>query len=218
MRRLLQQPPMESSPQILKFLDSRFGSIEIPYFGNMNIDYISSRLLAFRDDSRWLILFNSIVWCPAGQGLMTMVECVGNCVQGKQWFDSERSFITGQIRYDEVSNDYHVNVRGRSIPLSELNVISHPDLFSEHEPNIAIALLKNYREELLASEKEYGVFMPDGLTEVLRLDEWHHPDWDCLPSQTESFPLIAEVLATGNPDLYKPPTNPNTDWRFWFPK
>jgi hypothetical protein len=209
---------MESSLQILEFLDRRFAAIEMPCLGNMNIDYISSRLLAFRDDSRWLILFNSITWCPAGEGLMTILECVGNCVKGKQGFDRDRSLITGQITYDEVLNVYHVNVRGKSIPLSELKIISHPDLFSEHEPDIAIALLENYREELLANREEYGKFVPDGLTEVLRLDEWHHPDWDCPPRQTESFPLIAEVLFTGNPDLYKPPTNPNTDWRFWFPK
>jgi hypothetical protein len=209
---------MESSQQILEFLDRRFDAIEMPCFGNMNIDYISSRLLAFRDDSRWLILFNSIAWCPSGEGLTTILECVGNCVQGKQGFDSDRSLITGRITYDEMPNDYHVTVRGKSILLSELNIILHPDLFADHELNIAIALLKNYREELLASREEYGKFIPDGLTEVLALDEWHHPDWGCLPSQTESFSLIAEVLFTGNPDLYKPPTNPNTDWRFWFPK
>lgn len=209
---------MESPQQILEFLDRRFTSIEMPCFGNMNIDYISSRLLAFRDDSRWLILFNSITWCPAGEGLMTILECVGNCVKGNQGFDSDRYLIKGKIQYDEVLNDYQVTVRGNPIPLTELNIISRPDLFAEHEPNIAIALLENYREELLANQEEYGVFIPDGLTKVLSLDEWHHPDWDCLPSQTESFPLIAEVLFTGNPDLYKPPKNPNTDWRFWFPK
>ncbi len=212
------QTYMESSQQILEFLDRRFDAIDMPCFGNVNIDYISSRLLAFRDDSRWLILFNSITWCPAGEGLTMILECVGNCVQGRQGFDSDRYLITGQIQYDEMSNDYYVTVRGKTIPLSELQIISRPDLFSEHEPNIAIALLENYREELLANQEEYGVFIPEGLTEILRLDEWHHPDWDCPPSQTESFPLIAEVLYTGKPDLYKPPSKPNTDWSFWFPK
>ena len=206
---------MESPQTILEFLDRRFDAIEMPCFGNMNIDYISSRLLAFRDDSRWLILFNSIAWWPSGEGLMTILECVGNCVQEKEGFSS---LITGQIKYDEMPNDFDVTVRGKPIPLSELNIISRPDLFSEYEPNIAIALLENYREELLANREEYEVFIPDGLTEVLRLDQWQHPNWDCPPSHTESFPLIAEVLFTGNPDLYKPPTNPNTEWSFWFPK
>ena len=168
-------------------------------------------------------MFNSITWCPAGEGLTTIIECVGNCnlqednVQHDFHFNN-RYLITGQIKYDEVLNDYLVTVRDKSIPLTELNIIFRPDLFSEHEPNIAIALLENYREELLANQEEYGMFIPEGLTEILRLDEWHHPDWDCPPSQTESFPLIAKVLSTGNPNLYKPPSKPNTDWSFWFPK
>ena len=79
---------MESPSQILEFLDRSFNSIEMPCLGNMNIDYISSRLLAFRDDTRWLILFNSIVWWAAGQGLTTIVSPIGNCVKGKQGFDN----------------------------------------------------------------------------------------------------------------------------------
>ena len=209
---------MESPSQILEFLDHSFNSIEMPCFGNMNIDYISSRLLAFRDDTRWLILFNSIVWWASGQGLTTIIAPIGNCVKSKQGFDNDFCFETGKIAYNELLDLYEVSVRDRPITLSELNIVAHPHLHSEHELDIAIALLDKYREELLASGDEYRMLIPDGLTEVLRLDEWHHPDWDCSPSQTETFPLIAEVLFTGNSNLYKPPTNPNTDWKLWLPK
>ncbi|BBC22645.1 DUF7003 family protein [Pseudanabaena sp. ABRG5-3] len=209
---------MESPQQILEFLDRRFNAIEMPCLGNMNIDYVSSRLLAFRDDLRWLILFNSITWWPAGQGLTTIVECVGNCVQGRQGFDSDHTFITGKIQYDELLELYTVEVRDQPITINDLDIIAHRDLYVDREFDIAIALLENYREDLLASRDEYGKFIPEGLTEVLRLDEWQHPNWDCLPSQTESFPLIAEVLFTGNPNLYKKPQTPNTDWALWFPK
>jgi hypothetical protein len=209
---------MESPQQILEFLDRRFNAIEMPCFGNMNIDYVSSRLLAFRDETRWMLLFNSITWCPAGQGLTTIVECVGNCVQGRQGFDSDRIFITGQIQYDELLDIYRVNVRNRSIPITELEIMTHRDLYADREFDIAIALLASYREELLASKDEYEKFIPEGLIEVLRLDEWHHPDWGCPPSQTESFPLIAQVLFTGDSDLYKSPQKSNTNWHFWFPK
>ncbi|WP_271251607.1 DUF7003 family protein [Pseudanabaena sp. Chao 1811] len=209
---------MESPKQILEFLDRRFNAIEMPCLGNMNIDYVSSRLLAFRDDSRWLILFNSITWCPAGQGLTTIVECVGNCVQGRQGFDSDRTFITGKIQYDELLELYNVQVRDQLIAINDLDIIAHPDLYVDRELDIAIALLEKYREDLLACRDEYGKFIPEGMTEVLCLDEWQHPNWDCLPSQTESFPMIAEVLFTGNSNLYKKPQNPNTDWALWFPK
>lgn len=209
---------MESPSQILEFLDRSFNSIEMPCLGNMNIDYISSRLLAFRDDTRWLILFNSIVWWAAGQGLTTIVAPIGNCVKGKQGFDHDFCFATGKIEYNELLHLYEVSVRNKNISLSALNITAHPQLHSEYELDIAIALVDKYREELLAPENEYRALIPDGLTEVLRLDEWHHPDWDCPPSQTETFPLIAEVLFTGNSNLYKPPKNPNTAWQLWFPK
>ncbi len=209
---------MESPKQILEFLDRRFDAIEMPCFGNMNIDYVSSRLLAFRDETRWMLLFNSITWCPAGQGLTTIVECVGNCVQGRQDFDSDRIFMTGQIQYDELLDIYRVNVRNKSVAITELEITPHPDLYADREFDIAIALLSDYREELLASTDEYEKFIPEGLIEVLRLDEWHHPDWGCPPSQTESFQLIAEVLFTGNSNLYTSPQRSNTNWHFWFPK
>jgi len=34
-------------------------------------------------------------------------------------------------------------------------------LYSDHEIDIAIALLADHREELLANREEYGVFIPD---------------------------------------------------------
>jgi len=215
---------MESPQQILEYCDRSFAAIKMPCFGNLNVDYLSSRLLAFRDEQQWLILFNSITWCPAGAGLTTIVECIGNCRLQKNnmrhdfHFDSNRYLITGEITHDEILQTYAVKVRGKSIPLAELNIIPRPDLFSEYEPNIAIALLDNYREELLANREEYGVFIPDGMSQILQLDAWHHPDWDCPPSQTESFPLIAEVLFAGKADLYKPPSHANTSWWLWFPK
>lgn len=154
----------------------------------------------------------------SGQGLTTIVAPIGNCVKGKQGFDNDFCFQIGKIAYNELLALYEVSVRNKDISLSKLNIVAHPHLHSEHELDIAIALADKYREELLASENEYRVLIPDGLTEVLRLDEWHHPDWDCPPSQTETFPLIAEVLFTGNSNLYKPPTNPNTAWQLWLPK
>jgi hypothetical protein len=208
---------MQSPSQILQFLDRSFDEIKIPCFGNMNVDYLASGLLVFRDHQQWLLIFNSIAWCPAGNGLTTIIECIGNGCSSKKFY-GDRYLCTGQIEYDQDLDQYLVNVRSKSINVSELNVIAYPDLYSDRECDVAIALLANYREELLANEAEYGIFIPDGMVKILELDEWHHPDWGCPPSQTETFPLIAEVLYIGNPDIYQPASRPNTDWRLWFPK
>ena len=205
---------METTTQILEFLDRCFQEIKIPCFGNLNIDYLDSRLMAFRDQQQWLLIFNSIAWCPAGEGLTTLIECVGNCPLP----NSPNFLVTGKIIHDPASEEYQVTVRGNDIALSELDIISYPDLFADRELDIAIALLPKYREQLFANREEYGVFIPAGMDEILRLDQWHHPDWSCPPSQTLSFPMIAEVLVTGDRRLYQPPAMTNTHWQNWFPK
>lgn len=51
----------------------------------------------------------------------------------------------------------------------------------------------------------------------MELKEWYHPD--CadseLPSNNETFKQIAEVLETGEMELYKPTRKPNNHWKNW---
>jgi uncharacterized protein DUF7003 len=69
---------------------------------------------------------------------------------------------------------------------------------------------------MLAEESELRRRIPADLPEVLRLDEWHQPDIiDRQPSETETYRLLAEVLATANPTRYRPTLPPNTHWSNW---
>ncbi len=66
-----------------------------------------------------------------------------------------------------------------------------------------------------------------GATEIMTLDEWHHrhyshyvngPDNKLMgnaPCSYETFPLIAEVLATGDSSRFRPTLPPNTYWSNW---
>ena len=49
---------------------------------------------------------------------------------------------------------------------------------------------------------------------LLRLNEWQHPDRDKgeTPAYSESFQMIAEVIARDDPWLYQPTQPPNTHW------
>jgi len=52
---------------------------------------------------------------------------------------------------------------------------------------------------------------------LLRLDQWHHPnlvDYE-LPSQNETFQMIANVIETGSAGYYQPSQPPNNHWRNW---
>jgi hypothetical protein len=74
-----------------------------------------------------------------------------------------------------------------------------------------------HRDLLLAAEPELRRRIPADIPEVLRLDEWRHPDLvDGLhPSESATFRQIAEVLVTGDLRRYAPTMPPNTRWSHW---
>jgi len=76
-------------------------------------------------------VFNSITWCPASEGLTTIIECVGNCnlqednAQHDFQFNNNRYLITGQIKYEEVLNDYLVTVRDKFVIVQQYYQFFH---------------------------------------------------------------------------------------------
>jgi hypothetical protein len=70
----------------------------------------------------------------------------------------------------------------------------------------------------LAMDSERRVSVLPHPTQVLLLEEWHHPnvvDAADRPSGSETFQQIARVLVSGNPEEYRPTRVPNTHWRYW---
>jgi hypothetical protein len=203
---------------ILSFLDNAFQSIEMPCFGNMNIDYVSSRLSTYRSTDKWLLLFNSVVWRPAAGGLMALVEIVGTGVVDKQGFNNDRAFVTGCIEVDDDRNILSIVVRGEAIDPPSLVIQPNYDVQPEYGFWASVALAEKYKESLLALQTEVKQFIPPCFQHLLTIDEWDHPTWDTPPSQTEAFPLIANVLVTSDPSLWIPVEAPNTHWSHWLPK
>jgi hypothetical protein len=73
------------------------------------------------------------------------------------------------------------------------------------------------RDQLLATQQERRVSVLPDMTQLLQLEEWHHPDLagGDLASNSETFRQLAQVLATGDVDLYCPSQPANTHWRNW---
>ena len=75
-----------------------------------------------------------------------------------------------------------------------------------------------YHDKLVATEKEIRERIPIAIPKIIELHEWFYPDVvnGALPSENETFKLIAKALESGNPEQYKPTHKPNTYWTNWL--
>ncbi len=197
---------------------------EFPTLGNMNIDYVSGRLLCFRSESQWALVFNWIVWWPAVEGPHAMVECFGNGINGKQGFDNDRLFSPVVFEEDWEDDEadeptiLSIEIRGQSIALEQVPSLPHDSQHQDAGFGVLAGLATQHKAAMLASEAEYMPFIAPDLDLVLTLDDWHHPDVLAKPSECKTFQQLARVLVTGDSSLYEPTQAPNTYWENWILK
>lgn len=116
-----------------------------------------------------------------------------------------------------------VILRGQRQPIPSLREYAQRGVTIENPPCVRVFELCRFladvaRDSVLATAKERRISVPPDMKQILRLEEWHHPnvvDDDDRPSGSETFQQLAQVLATGNVALYGPSRPPNTHWRNW---
>ena len=114
-------------------------------------------------------------------------------------------------------------VRSASIPLPKLADYTRYGIHLEDPPRIQVFEACRYladvaRDAVLANAAERRVSVLPEMTQILQLEEWHHPnvvDDNDRPSGSEAFQQLASVLVTGDMTLYQPTLPPNTHWRNW---
>lgn len=132
------------------------------------------------------------------------------------WIDDEDGDLVA-------ANAKHVELRGRPRPLPTLDEYARHGIELEDKSSARVWELCRYlaalhRDEVLATADERRNNVPPELNQILQLEEWHHPnvvDDKDRPSGSETFQQLAQVLATGNVDLYRPSHAPNTHWKNW---
>ncbi len=74
-----------------------------------------------------------------------------------------------------------------------------------------------HRHLFFATEAEIVERIGESMPLLLRLNEWLHPEGIEMETlgQSESFQMIAEVIANDDPSLYQPTLPPNTHWSNW---
>lgn len=164
---------------------------------------------------------------PAPNGLQSKPETYEAYVRDHAHYDWSAAYpITGgdcNLADASVAHDAtFIEIRGRRLPIPSPVDYARAGVELSQPPSIQLfelcrVIADRHRQEVLASLSERRAHVPDHLTEVLLLDEWHHPDLasGVLPSVTESFQQLARVLAHGDASHYRPTVPPNTHWRHW---
>jgi hypothetical protein len=116
-----------------------------------------------------------------------------------------------------------VILRGQKQPIPSLDEYAQRGITIENPPRIRVFELCRFladvaRDSVLATAQERRVSVPAEMTQILQLEEWHHPnvvDDNERPSGSVTFQQLAQVLAAGNVGFYRPLRPPNTHWRNW---
>jgi hypothetical protein len=228
--------PPYTQEEILAQLDECARGFTFPMLDNGYVYPADTRLSAFRDDSRWALIIEVLGFNPrAGghSGIENCLYCFGNCLRRPPGTANE-DFLSvtddgpegPTFNEDEecVSEKARsIRIRGRTVALKLTPAdLAQKGIELEEAPHVTGAellrsLIPEYRGLLLAIEEELRERVPPDLPLAMRLDAWHHPDLagDELPSRSETFRLIAEVLVSGDTARYRPTKDANTHWKNW---
>jgi hypothetical protein len=147
-----------------------------------------------------------------------VLHVFGNCLTtGRPGYENQ-DFIDRIENMDDIVEDEYENGDYRGgVPIivrgQALTVDARP---GEEFQHVFRELVPEHRDLLLADETELRARIPADLPKVLQLEEWHQPDlFRTIPSASETYQMVAEVLVDGDVTHYRPSLPPNTHWSNW---
>ena len=228
---------MIQADDILAQLDMCNSEYTFPMLDNGNLYPAGTKLTAYTDNKLWAIVIEAIGFSYRGGGHNGISNCLyiyGNCLQyGPGTRNENFIYLTGDANncntFDNEESFYlnpnctTFTLRDQILPLYQDREL-YNDSGIEIEDSERINAFEFLRlldalhhDQLVATENEIKERIPNGLTKIIELRNWFHPDVanDELPSKNETFIQIAKMLETGNMDFYKPTHEPNTSWKNW---
>jgi hypothetical protein len=227
--------PMISAVEILAQLDECARRYVFPMLDNGYVYPADVRLTAYGDGHRWALAIEVLGANPRAGGhgcIQNVIYLFGNCLDrppgtanGDFLFptsDGDGPTFDDEYGWDVREEARTLRIRGVEVPIQRDPAhFARKGIVLEEPPAITCAellraLLPEHRDLLLASEDELRERVSE-LPVLLRLDEWNHPDLagDELPSESETFRMLARVLASGDSTAYQPSAPANTHWRHW---
>ena len=228
---------MNRTEEILNQLDKYNAEYTFPMLDNGYVYPAGTKLTAYRDDECWAIVIEVIGFSYRGGGNNGISNCLhifGNClgyepgIQNENFIhmldDAKDSSTFDDEKYFYLNSEcVSFTLRGVNYPIPhKLETYKSARINIEDDTRInAFEFLRLldilYHDKLVATEKEIRERIPIAIPKIIELHEWFHPDVinGALPSENETFKLIAKVLESGNPEHYKPTHKPNTHWTNW---
>jgi len=223
--------------EVLRQLDQSAEAFSFLMLDN-GYDYpAAARLSAYSDGNRWAMVIEGLGYhnrCNFHEAIQDVIYFYGNILSRPPGTSNEDVlYPTGdpldgplfdaEYGWTVREGMVHIRIRDQLIPLNldlesmrALGVeLQFPPAVGGHE--LLRSLVPKHRDGLLATEADLHERVPPSLPLVLRLDEWHHPDLSSgeIPSENETFRMIADVVASADHSLYRPTREPNTHWSNW---
>jgi hypothetical protein len=233
--------------EILAALDRACDVYEFPMLDNGYVYLAATRLTLHRSETDWAVVTEVFGFSPRGETPFTSVCTVASRLRNRKqpsdfhpgWYETYlRRHPNLEQRHDFPIDDEawqdaddleliregldRLSVRGRVVTLPAPDAYDNFGIVLEKPPRVQTFELCRFlaevaREDVLATPDARRHNVPDDISQILQLDEWHHPDLAAgeRPSGLESFRQMAEVLVTGDVDRYRTSRVPNTHWRHW---
>lgn len=229
---------IEDRQEILRQLDVEAESYVFPMLDNGYYYHADQKMTIFRDDKRWAILLEVLAFFNHESGLdgiTTIANVFGNCLTG--WNDNNNfnyfasdngieTFFTDDTIYLPYLNPEAKNilVRGQEIPIIfDRQYYKSKKVELEYEDKITPweflrGLIPDKSNLFWVTREEISTKIPKDLPIFMTLDNWHHPNLveDEKPSETETFQQLADVIMTGDKNLYNTTEITNTHWTNWL--
>lgn len=205
-----------------------------PWFGE-GFRYVDSRMSVYASREHWAVAIQVIsvnqndpgvgaivhefyVWDNKNnKGLkkaaLSQIASNGNDGEAFYLFDLNKNVKTIRIRDSIVPIPQSLDVyKKKNIELLEQGRILAYELMR--------ALTPEYRETFFLKNGEILHKLDLDIPKLLQLEEWRHPivyedSTYEYPADCEVFNLIAKVIESLDPSLYKPTEKPNTHWSNW---
>lgn len=232
---------------ILSVLDVACDKYRLPMMDNGYIFLAATRLSLFRSDAAWALVIERFGFSPRAEAPDTEIFAAGSGICNRKqptdfhpgWYDKylrdspsleqRSSFPIDEYAWQDQEDVELVNssatelsLRGKKVALPTVDEYARRGIALERTPRVQTFELCRYladieRDLVLATPEERRFNVDPALTQILQLEEWHHPDLAGgeRPSGSNTFRALAEVLVTGNVDRYAPKEPANTHWRNW---